>query len=226
MLKHTLACAAVVASLCALTANADEVQPKAGVFFGAKGGIADTDFPKGDQTRTITTSGTPSSYTTSIQNERFAGNVHIGNLWETSKLFYFGAQIGFTYWGSYDLNGAGSTSGNVGANQQTINLLLAGQFNLPANIFVGVRGGVGFNASNVSGTMSKSGAPNQTASARHKAAPIIGLSIGYNFNPAFQVSLNADRLMADDYKQSYLGFSQRMIRSTMYSIGIDYNIGQ
>lgn len=226
MLKKSLATAGVLAALFVINANADDVQPKYGVYFGAKLGISQPDFPSGTQTRTATpdASTTSQSYTYNITKERFAGNVHIGNLWNTSDFFYFGSQIGFTYWGSYDMNGT-SNSGTIGANQQTINILLVGQFNLPANFTIGVRGGVGFNASSVSGSLSPTSSTKVTASARHKAAPIVGVSVGYNINKAFQVTLNADRLMADDFKQSYIGFSQRMVRTTMFTVGISYNIG-
>lgn len=195
--------------------------PAIGIYFGAMAGISNPDLPSGTQTRTVGSE----TYNFTTNNERFSGNVHMGNLWGINNLFSMGVELGATYWGSYDFNGTGSTTGSIGYNTETFNILIDFQWNITPSFFIMPQGGVAFDLGSASGNLT-SGANSISGDTKHKASPLVGINIGFNVTPQFSVYLSAERLMGDQFNNSYVGFSQRLLQSNAYYLGINYNIGQ
>lgn len=200
----------------------DDQLPAMGVYFGAMGGVNDLKLPSGTQSRTVGSN----VYDFTTDNNKFTGNVHIGNLWnlDDNNVFGIGVEIGATYWGNYDFNSTGATTGSMSFDQETANILLGFDWNITQRLFIMPQAGVAFNIGTASGDLT-SGGVDQTSGVRHKAVPLVGLNLGWNISPAFSVYLSGQELMADDFDKSYYDFDQRMIKSTAMMIGINYDIG-
>ncbi len=233
MLKRSLITLACLTSLTSLTslslipltasANSDDTQdPIFGVYFGAMGGINKLDLTTGTQSRTVA----PETYDFTTDKNRFAGNLHIGNLWglDEDNTFGAGIELGATYWGNFDFNGANTTTGNMGFDQETLNILMDLQWNITQQFFIMPQFGVAFNVGNSSGDLTVN-STTAAAATRHKADPLVGLNIGFNATPSLSVYLSGERLMGDSFDQSYVNFDQRMLESTAVFIGINYDIG-
>jgi len=200
-------------------------QPVAGVYFGASGGFNDFDLPKGSESKTV--NGTDYNYST--QSDKFMGNIHMGSLWGINQTFSMGLELGATYWGSYKFNGTNGTSGQMSYDQESINALFDLQWNITPRIFLMPQLGVAFNFGGSSGSLTSNNGTSVEGGTRHKATPLVGLNLGFNFTPAFSVYLSGQELLGDTTNSSSSsseGFDQNLIKSTALSIGFNYNIGQ
>ena len=174
---------AVAAALSFGVSAAYATQTDGGFFIGAKGGYNSMDYP--------TDSGTFGVDTSTGKLSKYMADVHVGYLWPVADVFQLGAQLGYSYYGKYEITET-SSSDVATIKTSSINLELVGQWNIQ-QFFVQARAGAGNVRPSISGTT------DQDVTVKSAWDPMAGLSAGYFFTDNFSAEVYVDHVFGKNY---------------------------